>query len=521
MLVCNGEIFNYRELRRGSKPGAPVLDPDRHRDPGAPLRGRRPGPRPPAQRAVRLRPLGPARGRLLLARDHFGVSPLHFAVTDGLLVFGSEIKAILEHPAVAAGGGSHRPGPDPHLPGLVSPRTLFKGVESLESGHSLPSMAPTCGGRILGPGLPRTDETGEAGRRAITSRDAGAVHPLGGGPPAGRRPGGLLPERRDRLVAGRRPIRQVSPDADRHSFSITFEDGRSREAPYQRLMAEHVGSRHHEIGFDDASIADRMSRMVLHCECPVKETFNTCALALSEAVRGTGVKVVLAGQGADEIFARLHGLPVRQPGAAVRRRVRPRQPRSRTSCGNGSGAIRGIFYEKELPRLAARRGSALYWTLAGTFDEIDCTSAPLVDQERLRGRHPVHQRSYLDFKLRLSEHLLSDHGDRMVMANSVEGRYPFLDRRGRGVRPPHAARPQAERVYGEVRAQKMAAGLLPRRIIEREKFGFRAPSRAPAAAAGDRWVQDLLSYDRIRRQGYFDPDVVERLKQRYSKRSSS
>ena len=52
---------------------------------------------------------------------------------------------------------------------------------------------------------------------------------------------------------------------------------------------------------------------------------------------------------------------------------------------------------------------------------------PLVDRERLRGRHPLHQRSYLDVKLRLADHLLGEHGDRMVMAHSVEGRYPFLD----------------------------------------------------------------------------------------------
>jgi asparagine synthase (glutamine-hydrolysing) len=310
-------------------------------------------------------------------------------------------------------------------------------------------------------------------------------------------------------------IRQVSPDVDRHSFSVTFEDGEICEAPFQRLMSQHVGSRHHEIDFKDSSIADRLARMVYHCECPVKETFNTCALALSESVRGTGVKVVLAGQGADEIFAGYMGYRFDSLG------LRANEPYDLDSLledelreqlwGDPS-----IFYEKELYAYREERG-ALYAT-PEIFEAIDCTNAPLVDKESLRGRHPVHQRSYLDFKLRLSEHLLSEHGDRMVMANSIEGRYPFLDRQvvdfARSIPPDLKLNGFTEKYV----IKKMAADLLPSRIIEREKFGFRAPSSPLLLQQGHDWVRDMLSYDRIRRQGYFNPDVVERLKQRYSQR---
>src|SRR6185369_2148824 len=65
--------------------------------------------------------------------------------------------------------------------------------------------------------------------------------------------------------------------------------------------------------------------------------------------------------------------------------------------------------------------------LRQSFDSFDCFRQPFVDKERLHGRHRVHQRSYLDFKLRMADHLLADHGDRMALANSVEARYPFLD----------------------------------------------------------------------------------------------
>jgi len=133
----------------------------------------------------------------------------------------------------------------------------------------------------------------------------------------------------------------------------------------------------------------------------------------------------------------------------------------------------------------------------------------------LRGRHPVHQRSYLDCKLRLGEHLLSEHGDRMVLANSVEGRYPFLD--PEVVRFATAIPPELKlhHLVEKYVVKQAAAGLVPAAIVEREKFGFRAPGTPYLLQQRIDWIEDLLSYDRIRAQGYFDPDTVERLKQQY------
>lgn len=106
----------------------------------------------------------------------------------------------------------------------------------------------------------------------------------------------------------------------------------------------------------------------------------------------------------------------------------------------------------------------------------------------------------------------------MVMANSVEGRYPFLDVNvvdfARGIPPDLKLNGFTEKYV----IKKMAAGLVPSRIVEREKFGFRAPSSPLLLQEGHEWVLDMLSYDCIRRQGYFNPDVIERLKQRYSQR---
>jgi asparagine synthase (glutamine-hydrolysing) len=133
----------------------------------------------------------------------------------------------------------------------------------------------------------------------------------------------------------------------------------------------------------------------------------------------------------------------------------------------------------------------------------------------LRGRHPMHQRSYLDFKLRLADHLLADHGDRVSLANSVEARFPFLDRSVidwvRQVAPQWLIHEYSEKYP----LRKIAAKHVPTAILNREKFAFVAPSCAVLLQSKASWVEDLLDYDRIKAAGYFNAETVERLKQQY------
>jgi asparagine synthase (glutamine-hydrolysing) len=133
----------------------------------------------------------------------------------------------------------------------------------------------------------------------------------------------------------------------------------------------------------------------------------------------------------------------------------------------------------------------------------------------MRGRHKVHQRSLLDCHLRLSDHLMSDHGDRMLMAHSVEGRYPFLDREVVKLAqriPPSLKLNGFQEKYI---VKEIANGLVPKQILKREKFGFFSSSSPALLRAGVEWVHDLLSYDYIKRMGYFSADAVEALKKRY------
>lgn len=519
VIVCNGEIYNYRQLRSEAVARGHVFQTESdvetlvhlYEDEGIGLLNSINGQFAFALYDKRER-------TLFLARDHFGINPLYYTVIDGLLIFASEIKAILQHPL--APREVDLTGLDQvfSFPGLVSPRTLFKGIESLKSGHYL---------RVNGSGLkqteywdldyPRVDEVvADRPERFYVERltelfSQSVSYRLQADVPVGFYLSGGLDSS---MVAA--AIRQASPNIQRHSFSIGFTEKEICESKYQTLMSEHVDSRHHSIIFDWPEIADNLKAMIYHSECPVKETYNTCSMALSKAASSNGITVILTGEGADELFAGYVGYRFDQSGlrgssngdmaAILEEEIRERL------WGDAD-----LFYETD--QYAFREiKSALYSSaLNEVFDEFDCLNFELVNKDRLKDRHPIHQRSYLDFKLRLSDHLITDHGDRMSMLNSVEARYPFLDidlvEFSKQIPPELKLNELTEKYI----LRKVAEGLVPPEIINREKYGFHAPGSPYLLRQNIEWINDLLSFERIKKQGYFNPHTIELLKKRYTK----
>ena len=519
VLMCNGEIFNYRELRRAlaAKGHRFATNSDvevllhLYEEDGVGLLDKLDG-----QFAFVL--YDRKERQLFLARDHFGVNPLFYTVADGVFIFASEIKAILEHPLV--GREVDLTGLDQTLsfPGLVSPRTMFKEVRSLAGGNYIVARdASLKVAEFWDLDYPQVGECAydrpesyyvegvrELLTRSVESRLQADV-------PVGFYLSGGL----DSSLIGA-ICRRVSPEVGRHSFSIGFTDREMSESKYQRMMAEAANSVHHEIIFDWPEISGRLAGMIYHSECPVKETYNTCSMALSEAARAAGVPVVLTGEGADELFAGYVGYRFDRNRAAEVKRY-DLETILEDELRERLWGDKDFFYEKD--HYAHREvRAALYSEGANElFAEFDCLNFTLLNTERLRGRHPVHRRSYIDFKLRLSDHLISDHGDRMSLANSVEARYPFLDlglvEFSKTIPPDLKLRRYTEKYI----LKRAAAGLLPPEILYREKFGFHAPGSPYLLRQNLDWVNDLLSYGRIKRQGYFNPDVVEQLKKQYGR----
>jgi asparagine synthase (glutamine-hydrolysing) len=451
---------------------------------------------------------------LFLGRDPFGIVPLYYATVDGFFFFASEIKALLEHPAVPR--EVDLTGLDQVLcfPGVVSPRTLFKGIESLSAGHRIVVR----GSQVevseywdldypVDGELPYDQPEEYYRERLLELFEQSVRYRLQADVPVGLYlSGGLDSSLVAAMVHRLRGIGQ-------HTFSISFIEQSIDETRYQRLMVDRVQSCHHELLFDWSEIAGRLVKMVYHCECPVRESYNTCSLALSQAAREEGIKVILGGEGADELFA---GYPGYRFDSLGRRRVvshhpdalRERELRQRI-WGNPD-----LFYETDLYAFRKVKAGIYSAPLSASLSEFDCTNLPLINPDRLRGRHLLHQRSYLDFKLRLADHLLSDHGDRMALANSVEGRYPFLDldlvEFQREIPPDLKLQGFTEKYI----VKRMAADLLPEKVINREKFGFRAPGTPFLLRQNIDWIDDMLSHARIQRQGYFNPDAVQALRRR-------
>jgi asparagine synthase (glutamine-hydrolysing) len=517
VTVCNGEIYNYLELRNDLRRKGHSFCTDSdvevlghlYEEHGEGFLNKLNG-----QFAFAV--YDRVKKSLLLARDHFGINPLYYTLSDGFFIFASEIKAILEHPSVRR--EVNLTGLDQILtfPGLVSPQTMFGGIESLRGGHLLSVEKghvrdaeywdlnyPQLGESPPdGPEEFYVEQLGELFSRSIKYRLQADV-------PVGFYLSGGLDSS---MIAGM--IGKVSKGA-RHSFSITFKEREISEEKYQRMVAEHVGSEHHEIVFGWSEITERLPAMIYHCECPVKETYNTCSMALSQAAREAGITVVLTGEGADELFAGyvgyrfdsfgLRGLQQYGLEAALEEEMRERL-----------WGDKNLFYETDHHSLREIKGALYSPDVYESFDRFDCLNQPLVNRERLRNRHTIHQRSYLDFKLRLSDHLIADHGDRMALANSVEARYPFLDvdlvEFSQTIPPGLKLNDLTEKYI----LRRVAKDLVPPPVLNREKYGFHAPGSPYLLRQKNEWINDLLSPARIARQGYFNPEVVEALKRRYT-----
>lgn len=517
IVVCNGEIFNYKALKaslmaRGhrfyTQSDIEVLV-HLYEEYGTDFFSRLNGQYGLAIYDAKER-------ILLLARDHAGIAPLFYSETEDGIVFGSEVKSILQHPQVSPSVDLTALDQVFTFPGVVSPFTMFDTVRSIRPGHKLivkenmirdeqywdldyPPMDHIEIGRPITYYIDRLEALLTESVNYRLQADVPVGFYLSGGIDSSIIAAMIHKHHREK----------------RHSFSIGFQQAEIDERFYQKLMAKSVGSIHHEVLFDWQEIALRLSDAVYHTECPLKESFDTCSLALSELAKNSGIKVVLNGEGSDELFAgyigyrydaQRHNLSFQPMGMEMMMEEEIRQ----RLWGDPD-----FHYERHLYEFQDIKQAIYSDGLNEQFPTFDCTMFPLIDQKAISNRHPIHKRSYIDFKFRLADHLLSDHGDRVAHANSVEARYPFLDidliAFIRTIPPDYLVHEGTEKYM----LKQFARGFLPAPIVNREKFAFTAPGSPYLLKQNIEWINDLLSYETIKRQGYFNPDAVERLKAQY------
>jgi asparagine synthase (glutamine-hydrolysing) len=318
------------------------------------------------------------------------------------------------------------------------------------------------------------------------------------------------------------------------TFSLRFEDAEYDETAWQQIMARRLGTEHQEVLVSRHDLAAAFSDVVFHAERPMLRSAPAPLSLLSRLVRDAGFKVVLTGEGADEMFAgydifregKVRRFWARRPGSRLRplllQRLYPYLARSPVS----QRAMAEAFFGRDLA-LAGRPGFAHgpRWSSAAALQRlfggdlraavsgVDVRAELLADLPPEFSRWtPLAQDQYLELRTLLAGYLLCSQGDRMLMAHSVEGRFPFLDR---DVVALAASLPASYKLHGldEKHVLKRAArGLVPEEIRARKKQPYRAPDALAFAGAGaPAWVDELLSPGAVRDAGVFDPGLVAAL----------
>ncbi|BDU74127.1 asparagine synthase (glutamine-hydrolyzing) [Mesoterricola silvestris] len=527
-IVFNGEIFNHPELRleleaRGHR-YATSCDTETvlhaYEEFGPDCLSRFNG-----QFAIAI--WDTVKRTLFLARDRLGVRPLFYAQGGGSLVFGSEIKAILAHPDVAAEAD---PGALDEIFtywSTLSPRTFFKGVRELPPGHHLlvrdgqVALEPWWEMGFPEPGPVRSLADCAAELRELLI-DATRLRLRADVPVGAYLSGGLDSSTITAII-------RTFTSNPLETFSIAFDDPAFDESGFQASMARSLGTRHHVVHASHADIGRIFPEVVWHAETPMMRTSPAPMFLLSGLVRRKDFKVVLTGEGADEFLAgydlfkeaRIRRFWAARPDSKLRQDLFGRIYPWIAGLTQGNASYASAFFGMGLSDTGARDYShAIRWRTTarakrffspGFVERVGPARSPAYP-EGFDGWDPLHQAQFLEISIFLSQYLLSSQSDRMAMGHSVEGRFPFLDYRVvdfcNRLPPGLKLRGLTEKFL----LKEVSREWLPPEITDRPKQPFRAPiQRAFFGPSAPEYLEELLSPAAIADAGYFNPRAVDQL----------
>lgn len=466
---------------------------------------------------------------IFLARDYFGINPLFYSLRDGDLYFGSEVKALIASGEVSP-ELDHR-GLDEVFTfwGARAPRTVFRNVQQLEPG--------TCARwrdgefRIRRYHHPAYNAATGEPRDAITSldglmRSSVSLRMRADVPVGAYLSGGLDSSITCALAT------QFSP-YELRTFSVTFQEPKYDESEFQMELANDLGSVHSVEHIGDGAIAAVFPDVIRHAETPLVRTAPAPMYLLSRLTRERGIRVVLTGEGADELFL---GYDLFKETAV--RRFCLRQPQS---------TRRPMLFDRLYPYLAPTGGEfwRRFFLTAGSPEDPLFSHMPRYlltsrikefysagTKEALAGFDALNElrdslpqdfsswtdlgrAAYLEMNTLLANYLICSQGERMAMANSVEGRYPFLDHLLFAFAAALPDRSKLRVLREKDILRRWANGVVPKRLAERPKQPYRAPD-VPAFFGRNElpYVTELLSDEAITRAGVFDAGLVAGLLRR-------
>jgi asparagine synthase (glutamine-hydrolysing) len=541
-IVFNGEIFNYVELRRELEAAghrfATTSDTEvilhAYEEHGESCVEHLNGQWAFAIWDKRKR-------KLFATRDRVGICPLYYTVADRQLLFASEMKALLAHPEVSRGL-------DPI--GLdqiftfwapLAPRTAFKGISQLPPGSSLRAVD----GEVttwrwwsfdyaVDPSL--TDEAACAEELLALLVDATRLRLRADVPTAAYLSGGLDSSLILSLIKN-------YTDTPLRSFSVTFDDPEFDESRFQEQVIGFLGTAHSSVRCRHGDIGRMFPDVIWHAESPVIRTAPAPLFMLSKLVREHRFKVVLTGEGSDEMLggydifkeAKIRRFWGARPDSALRPLLLSKLYPWLKNLQAQSPSYRQAFFHVRKEDLESPFFSHLpRWEMTHKLEQFysremrEATRAhdPYADvlaalPSDFSRWDPFARAQWLEATILLPGYILASQGDRMTMGHSVEGRFPFLDHRVIELAGRLSPRMKMK-VLDEKHLLKVAArGLVPPQVLARPKQPYRAPDGVSllgdASAKRPEWVDRVLDRERLAASGLWNPVAVEKLVAKFEK----
>ena len=476
---------------------------------------------------------------LYLVRDRFGIKPLYWTQTDDAIIYGSEVKVVLAHPDVKpeldSEGLFHQ-----LIQVMVPGTTAFKGIQQVEPGHMLKITRKDGEFHIethkywdmdfplIGTRKEHTDDYYIEGvRRELI--EAVQVRLNADVPVGCYLSGGIDSCSILGLASG---IEQEPLKA----FTISFDNADYDESDIATEMAESVNADQEILKLNADLLYNNFARTIWHTERTIYNTLAVAKLMMSQQVRHVNYKVVLTGEGSDELFAGypafrqdmfLHGMEGLDANQATEWR---QSLETSNSLFKGAMLPKDEYVSDELNKKIGFTPSCLQPWLGCTDHarklihsghrkniegyEPGTAIAEKLDDSFLSERHPLDKAQYVWIKTMLEGQILTWGGDRVDMANSMEARPPFLDHKLAEFAvtiPPEMRIRGSKEKYVLREAMK---GVLPETLYKREKFAFMAP---PAHTDEKKWkklrglLEQYASRDKVEKAGLLDADYLETL----------
>jgi len=534
-IVFNGEIYNYIELRKELKEKNHKFKTNSDTEVVVHLYEEY-GPefvhKLNGQFAIAI--WDKAKQELFLARDRVGIRPLYYTNVNETFVFASEIKSLLEFPGIEFKISPKAISEIFTFWTSLSPNTAFEGVFEVPPGTYLivkentKTITKYWELPIFKPNEYKytTIEQAATDFEAIFG-DAVKLRLRADVQVAAYLSGGL-----DSSVITAF-INKLTPNK-LQTFSIGFSEKDFDETEYQKIASSYFNTQHSSVVCSSIDIAKNFKKVVWHAESPLLRTAPAPMSLLAGKVKEEGIKVVITGEGADELLGgynifketKIKHFWAKDPQSKYRplllKKLYPYLPQISKATSN----VLKLFFGYKLNETSSPIYSHLLrWHntsriknyLSPEYKADINDYDPVIEFEgRLKNKLDEYdyltKAQWIELKLFMSGYLLSAQGDRMAMANSIEGRYPFLDHRViefcMSLHPDLKLNGLNEKHI----LKKLMKGKLPESILKRSKQAYRAPIRS--AFVVDKlpeYLRSLLNENQIRQFGVFNPDYVSRL----------